>query len=119
MKPHELASESGLRVHLNANGSLHRLLGLRRGRRSLWVDPVLPRALDGLRVGIDLADCEVDVEYPIRQLGHGPTALLLNGRPLAFEREPNPYRAGGAEVSLETLRAGLVAGTNRLVVELR
>jgi cellobiose phosphorylase len=116
--------EGGWRVYSSGPGVAvrlvhHCLLGLRRGRRRLWLDPVLPRALDGLRVGIELAGREVEVEYRIRQLGHGPTALLLNGHSLAFETEPNPYRAGAAELPLEALRDGLVAGHNRLVVELR
>jgi cellobiose phosphorylase len=116
--------EGGWRVYSSGPGVAVRLihqcfLGLRRGRRRLWIDPVIPRALDGLRAGIEIGGSAVEVEYRIRELGHGPTALWLNGRPLAFESEPNPYRAGGAQLSLETLRDGLVAGSNRLVIELR
>ena len=38
------------------------------------------------------------------------TALTLNGQPLAFESEANPYRAGGALVSMDVLRERLARG---------
>ena len=45
--------------------------------------------------------------------------LTLNGQPLGFESQANPYRAGGAVVSIDALRARLVADRNTLLVQLR
>ena len=45
-------------------------------------------------------------------------SALERDRRLDFEREENPYRTGGAAVSIEALRAGLADGANRLMVEL-
>jgi hypothetical protein len=61
----------------------------------------------------------VEIVYAIRNRGHGPTALTCNGAPLAFEAEANPYRAGGAVVAMDALRARLAASGNTLVVTLR
>jgi cellobiose phosphorylase len=108
------SSGAGIAVHLIREC----LLGVRQGHSRLIIDPVLPRSLDGLRAGLELAGREVEVVYRVGERGHGPTALALNDRPLAFEREPNPYRSGGAQVSLHALRERLVGGRNRLVVEL-
>ena len=94
-------------------------LGLRESWSQLTIDPVLPRSLDGLRAAIELAGMPVDVVYSIRERGYGPTALTRNGEPLAFEIGANPYRAGAAVVSMDALRARLVAAGNTLVVTLR
>jgi hypothetical protein len=58
-----------------------------------------------------------EVVYRVGERGSGPTALVLNHRPLAFEREANPYRTGGAVVRREAL-AGRLGRANKLVVEL-
>jgi cellobiose phosphorylase len=108
------SSGAGIAVHLVREC----LLGVRLGRSRLTLDPVLPRWLDGLVAVLDLEESEVEIAYRIRQRGYGPTALALNDRPLRFEREPNPYRTGAAVVSMADVRERLVAGVNRLVVEL-
>jgi len=79
---------------------------------------VLPRSLDGLRARLELAGRDVELVYRTGALGCGPTSLALNGRPLPFEREHNPYRTGGADVSMEALRERLGEGRNQLVVDL-
>jgi cellobiose phosphorylase len=119
-----VAVEGGWRVYSSGAGIATqlirgRLLGLRPSRSFFTIDPVLPRSLDGLRAAIELAGVPVEVVYAIGNRGHGPTALTCNGAPLAFETEANPYRAGGAIVAMDALRARLAASGNRLVVTLR
>ena len=118
-----IAVEGGWRVYSSGAGIATqlirgRVLGLRPSRSSLTIDPVLPRALDGLRAAIEVAGAPVEVVYAIRKRGYGPAALTLNGEPLAFESEANPYRVGGAIVAMDALRARLVASGNTLVVTL-
>jgi cellobiose phosphorylase len=108
------SSGAGIAVHLVREC----LLGVRPERSRVVIDPVLPRALDGLRAGFGLAGHDVEILYRVGERGHGPTALTLNDRPLDFEREANPYRTGGAALAMDDLRAGLAGGANRLVVEL-
>jgi CRISPR-associated protein Csx3 len=88
------------------------LLGLRRGRSSVVIDPVLPRALDGLAIDADLGAGPMRIEYRVGARGCGPVSLTLDGSPLAFEREANPYRQGGAVVPTAALRGEV------LIVEL-
>jgi cellobiose phosphorylase len=109
--------EGGWRVYSSGPGIYVRLvheclLGVRRSRSRVVFDPVLPRALDGLRARLDVNGVPLEVVYRIRERGYGPTALALDGRPLAFEREANPYRTGGVELPISALRSGT------LVIEL-
>jgi cellobiose phosphorylase len=118
-----VAVEGGWRVYSSGAGIAvrlvrERLLGLRPGRATLGLDPVLPRALDGLRVGVVLAGRPIELSYRVGALGHGPKALALNGSPLSFVREAHPYREGGAVVTMDLLRERLRDAANHLVVEL-
>ena len=118
-----IAVEGGWRVYSSGAGIATQLirgcvLGVRHSRSFLTIDPVLPRSLDGLRASIEVDGAPVEIVYAIRDKGHGPTALSLNGEPLAFEREANPYRSGGAIVAMDILRARLAVGGNTLAVTL-
>ena len=114
--------EGGWRVYSSGPGIYLRLvheclLGVRRSRSRLVIDPVLPRALDGLRAQLEVNGIPLELVYRIRARGHGPSALTLDGSPIAFERESNPYRTGGAEIPVSSL--GPPGGDRRqLVVEL-
>jgi cellobiose phosphorylase len=70
-------------------------LGLRSGRSALVLDLVIPKALDGLRAEVDAAGRRASVVCRVARVGHGPTAVPVNGTAVPFEREPNPYRSGG------------------------
>lgn len=116
----EVGFEGGWRVYSSGAGIAVRLiheclLGIRRTASVLVVDPVVPQALDGLRAGIELAGKPVEVVYRVAASGSGPTALALNGAALPFEREPNPYRTGGAAVPMAVLRR-LLGEANTLEV---
>ena len=52
----------------------------------------------------------------MRGAGHGVRSLQLDGRPLAFDVEPNPYRCGAARVSLHDVAAALVHARHRQLV---
>ncbi|HVH18650.1 MAG TPA: hypothetical protein VNF72_10150 [Myxococcota bacterium] len=115
--------EGGWRVYSSGAGIALRLvreclLGLRLSRAELGIDPVLPRALDGLRATIELEGREVDLCYRVGARGSGPRALRLDGEPLPFTRGENPYREAGARVSMDLLRARLRDGASALDIEL-
>ena len=120
----EVAFEGGWRVYSSGAGIAVRLiheclLGIRKTASVLVVDPVIPKALDGLCVDIELAGKPVQVVYRVAASGSGPTALTLNGTALPFEREANPYRTGGAAVPMAALRRLLTAAANTLEVQLQ
>jgi cellobiose phosphorylase len=115
--------EGGWRVYSSGAGIAFRLihqrfLGLHRGRSRLGIDPVIPRALSGLRAEIELDGRPVSVVYRVAGAGQGPRAVTLNGRALALTRLSNPYRTPGVTVAADDLRAGLRTGANELVVDL-
>jgi cellobiose phosphorylase len=115
--------EAGWRVYSSGAGIAFRLvreclLGLRLGRSRLGIDPVLPPSLDGLRAEVELDGRPLSVVYRVGATGVGPRALTLNGRPLAFDVEANPYRPGGALVRTHALQRALGEGSNQLVIEL-
>ena len=104
--------EAGWRVYSSGAGIAvrlvrERLFGLRVRHDSLGIDPVLPRSLDGLEVRMTLPHGRsVSLRYRVGERGHGPVAITCNGRSLAIEREPNPYRTGGVVMPLRDLRDG-------------
>ena len=76
--------EGGWRVYSSGAGIAvrivhHCFLGLRRGRTTLGIDPVIPKALDGLCADVELGGHAVRVRYRVAAKGCGPIALSLNG----------------------------------------
>ena len=94
------------------------LLGLNCESQRLRVDPVMPAALDGLRVQTLLLERPIDVSYRVGTAGCGVTRIELNGQALSFEREPNAHRPGAALVAMATVRGRLDSGRNALAIEL-
>lgn len=115
--------EGGWRVYSSGAGIatrlIHRcLLGFEQRKSQLIIDPVIPKALDRLEADLVLADRPVTVIYRIAEKGHGPAELTLNGVPLDFERDGNPYRTGGACVAMNDVADRLKEYDNRLNVSL-
>ena len=80
------------------------------------IDPVIPAALDGLRVETRLAGHKVEVTYQVLAKGAGPVTISLNGVELEFSREANAYRMGGARISMEYITMRLLGERDKLVV---
>jgi cellobiose phosphorylase len=123
IREQKIALEGGWRVYSSgagiASGLIVRaLLGLRKLRESVLIDPVIPDALDGLRIEIDLGGHRFDVRYARGVRGAGVEHLALNGTPLVFERLQNPYRIGGARIDIALWREALVSEVNRLDIQL-
>jgi len=119
----DIALEGGWRVYSSGAGIatsliLRCLFGIRPSRQSVVIDPVLPQSLDGLQISLDIAGSRFEITYQVGEKGCGPVALELNEAPLPFNRLDNPYRVGGAEVSLAKLPQPDAGGVNRLRVQL-
>ena len=105
-----IALDGGWRVYSSGAGIgcisvVGHLLGLRIEAAALLIDPVLPPALDGLRVDVVLLGQRFEIRYRVRGAGCGVDALQLDGGMLAFGEEANPYRRGAARVALSDLAA--------------
>lgn len=115
--------EGGWRVYSSGAGIatgliLRCLLGIRRFHATLVIDPVMPISLDGLRVEMDLFGRRFVIRYRVAGKGHGPISISLNGRALVFDRLENPYRVGGAELTLASLEKYLTPELNEMSVSL-
>jgi len=81
------------------------LLGVRRDGAALVIDPVIAPELSGLRAELSVLGRRLHVEVQVDRHGYSPRLIALNGRPLAFTRVDNPYRAGGAAIPLDAWTA--------------
>lgn len=109
----EVALEGGWRVYSSGPGIalsllLRCLLGLRWEAQALVIDPVLPPALDGLVAELRLAGYRLELRYQLRGASSGPSRVQLNGADLAFTRESNRYRQGGAVIAQAQLQDALL-----------
>jgi len=110
--------DGGWRVYSSGAGILfslvvRHLLGLRLEAEALLVDPVLPPALDGLRVDVVLLEQRFELTYRVHGAGCGVSAAQLDDETLAFSEEANPYRRGAARVALDDLAARSADGPQR------
>lgn len=117
----EVGLDGGWRVYSSGAGIglsliLRALFGLRQEKSRVIIDPVIPPALEGLRIELELAGKMVEVIYRIGHRGYGPTAVHLNGTDLAIIRGSNPYRTGAAEVPIAAVMENLRGDKNRLTV---
>jgi cellobiose phosphorylase len=119
-----VALDGGWRVYSSGAGIalgliMRCFLGLSCQSQFLRVDPVIPGALDGLKVHTVLLGRAFELIYRIGPAGCGVHQLALNDRPLPFERDSNPHRAGAALVAIAALGERLATGRNVLAIQIR
>ncbi|HEX4378126.1 MAG TPA: hypothetical protein VHZ99_13330 [Steroidobacteraceae bacterium] len=115
--------DGGWRVYSSGAGIslgliMRRFLGLSREAKALSIDPVMPTALDGLRLRTHLLGSPLDVTYRIGLNGCGVSNVELNGQQLAFSRRTHRYRTGAADVPIGALRACLTPDRNIMTISL-
>jgi len=116
-----IALDGGWRVYSSGAGialglTLRRFLGLSCEAQVLRVDPVIPPALNGLRVEMTLRGRPLQVSYQVGESGCGVTEVSLNGQSLSFTTEANPHRRGAALVDLPAVVKQLQPQQNVLTV---
>jgi CRISPR-associated protein Csx3 len=109
--------DGGWRVYSSGAGIavgliIRRLFGLSVEADTLSIDPVMPAALDGLKIETSLLGRPHEIEYRIGKSGHGVTAITLNDQALPLDFEANPHRRGAARVSRASWTAALKGGRN-------
>ncbi len=118
-----VALDGGWRVYSSGAGIAlgliaRRFLGVSPEAAALRVDPVIPAALDGLRVETTLWGRPVELHYRIKGAGAGVNTVTLNGAPLAFDSESNPHRRGAALVPKAAVLNQLQAAGNVLGIDI-
>ena len=115
--------DGGWRVYSSGAGialalTLRRFLGLSWETRALCVDPVMPAALDGMRVMTSVREYPLEVTYRVGPSGSGVNEIVLNGEKLPFARESNPHRRGAARVTGAAILDRLTRNRNVLAIDL-
>jgi cellobiose phosphorylase len=119
----EVALEGGWRVYSSGAGIavsliMRRWLGLDIEAGTLRVDPVMPRSLSGMCVGLRLLGRPLEVTYQVKERGAGVESVELNGASLPFTREVNPHRPGAARIQAITALERMSAERNVMTVYL-
>jgi cellobiose phosphorylase len=115
--------DGGWRVYSSGAGialalTLRHFLGLTWESAALCVDPVMPGALDGMRVVTSVRLHPLEVTYRVGASGCGVNDIVLNGQRLPFTREANPHRRGAARVAAAAVLERLTSGRNTLAIDL-
>lgn len=118
-----IALDGGWRVYSSGAGIslaliVRRFLGLNHEAGALCIDPVMPQALDGLRVETALCDRRMEIHYRVGVRGAGVTALTLNGQALSFTVDANPHRRGAARVLLPAVQSQLHPDRNQMEIRI-
>jgi cellobiose phosphorylase len=116
-----IALDGGWRVYSSGAGIalsliVRRFLGLNPHADHLSIDPVMPAALDGLRVQTRLGGQTIELRYRIGAAGCGVRSVELNGKTLTFDRGPNPHRPGAANIARDAFNAALTGDQNSLQI---
>ena len=118
-----IALDGGWRVYSSGAGIalsliVRRFLGLNYEASALRLDPVIPQALDGLRVETTLRGQPLEVRYRVGSAGCGVVEVSLNDKPLSFTLEANPHRRGAALVALPAVLEQLRSQQNVLTIRI-
>jgi len=117
----EVPLEGGWRVYSSGAGIalsliMRRWLGLDVEAGTLRVDPVMPRSLDGICVGLRVLGRPLEVTYEVKERGAGVESIELNGTSLPFTRESDPHRPGAARIPAATALERMNAGRNVMTI---
>ncbi len=117
----EVALQGGWRVYSSGPGLFLRLLaecllGVRRHRSSLDLDPVLDPELDGLAARVPLPDRVLELSYRVASPGFGMRSVRVDGRPVTGRPLLNRYRTAGVRLELAALGPA-VDGVTRIDLE--
>ncbi|MBL8269137.1 GH36-type glycosyl hydrolase domain-containing protein [Steroidobacter sp.] len=114
--------DGGWRVYSSGAGIglaliVRRFLGLSIEAREVTLDPVIPVALNGLRVRLSLFGKSVTLTYEIDGTGWGVSAVKVNGQDVALTHDANPYRKGAARIDRALLTAKLDRPDNSIQIK--
>jgi cellobiose phosphorylase len=114
--------DGGWRVYSSGAGIglgliVRRFLGLGIEARDVTLDPVIPAALNGLRVRLSLFGKPVSLSYEIDGAGWGVSAVSVNGHAMPLAQDANPYRKGAARIERTALISKLDQPDNTIQIK--
>ncbi len=117
----QITLRGGWRVYSSGPGIylamvIRRLLGLRVASGMITFDPVMPFTFNGLEAGIDLLGRKLTINYSVTESNFSPYLININGKSAGLQLEQNPYRKGGAMITVKQFLA--LADREENVVEI-
>ena len=114
--------DGGWRVYSSGAGIglaliVRRFLGLSIEARDVTLDPVMPAALNGLKVRLSLFGKPVSLSYAINGAGHGVSQVSVNGHSMSLTHDANPYRKGAARIERAALISKLDQPDNTIQIK--
>ncbi len=118
-----LTLRGGWRVYSSGPGIyvsliVTRLLGLRIEFGNVIIDPVIPMKMDGLTATIRFLGHPLTLKYAVKEDCCSPKKIRINGKPVTFTIEENPYRQGGAVIPVNEFMVRLEDTDNTVEVEM-
>lgn len=123
VKEGKLTVRGGWRVYSSGPGIyigiiISRLLGLRVEYGNVIFDPVMPKSLNGFKAQINFLGKLIEMVYYVKDKEYGPNSILINGHPVSFTIEENPYRVGGALIPKTIFLEQLKEEKNEIAIHL-
>jgi 1,2-beta-oligoglucan phosphorylase len=118
-----VALKGGWRIYSSGPGIFlglitSQFLGMRHRGGQTILDPVIPAELDGMTARMDFRGRTVEFTYHVTGPGAGPREIRINGKPVEFTREANPYRPGGALIPDAVLEQACDRDVNSVEISL-
>lgn len=103
LKAGKITLKGGWRIYSSGPGIymglvVWHLLGLRTEFGKTIIDPVIPKALDGLSASLVYAGYPLNLNFSVKKETCHPKTIHINGKAINFNYEDNQYRKGGAEI---------------------
>lgn len=119
----KLRVDGGWRVYSSGPGIyislvIKKLIGFRAFSDYVVFDPVLTKEMDGLSATFRFRGFDLELNFSLQSGIFAPNNININGQEISFEREPNPYRAGGAQISMKYFLSWLKTGRNEINIVL-
>ncbi len=118
-----LTLRGGWRVYSSGPGIyitliITRFLGLRSELGQVIFDPVIPKSMNGLMASLDFKGFPLTLIYNVNKKEFSPESISVNGQSVAFSREENNYRSGGAKIELNDFLKLLKKDNNIVLIEM-
>jgi 1,2-beta-oligoglucan phosphorylase len=115
--------DGGWRVYSSGPGIyvsliIKKLIGFRAFNDYVVIDPVLTNEMDGLSASFTFKGFDLQWNFIVKSGNFAPKSIVVNGEKVSFTVEQNPYRTGGARISMKEFLSYLKSGMNPIDIVL-
>ncbi len=119
----DMRVDGGWRVYSSGPGIyvsliIKKLIGFRAFNEYVVIDPVLTNEMDGLSASFQFKGFDLNWKFNVETGNFAPKSIVINGVNVHFTEEENPYRTGGALLSMKEFVSYLKLGNNTIEVTL-